>query len=165
MAGRSLSATPGGIQQINRALTARGWSREDLMKKCGCSRQPSIKFCSGKPISNRFFVGFCNALELDWEDIAGLKTPIPPQPPQPEPDIDALVQTVRAQVHSDIQARCGTMRVLDMEQPIGLGDIYTSVNILEKLSRNQQPPKDEWLKCDPENFDRFLLGQVRQPRI
>jgi hypothetical protein len=26
------------------------------------------------------------------------------------------------------------MRVLDMEQPIGIGDIYTSVNILEKLS-------------------------------
>ena len=166
MAGRSLTATPNGIQQITRALTERGWSREDLAKDCDCSRQPAIKFCSGKPVSNKLFVSFCNALNLGWEDIAGLKsTSVPAETQGPETDIDALVQTIRVQVHDDTQTRCGTMRVLDMEQPIGLGDIYTSVNILAKLSRNQQPPRDEWLKCDPENFDRFLLGQVRQPRI
>jgi hypothetical protein len=49
----------------------------------------------------------------------------------PETDIDAIVRTVRQQVHADIHHRCGTMRVLDMEQPIGIGDIYTSVNILK----------------------------------
>jgi predicted NACHT family NTPase len=88
-----------------------------------------------------------------------------PESPRQSQDIEALVAAIRAQVHGDIQARCGTMRVLDMEQPISLGDIYTSVNILEKLSRNQRPPKDEWLKHDPENFDRFLLGQVRHKRV
>ncbi|MFQ4138788.1 NACHT domain-containing protein [Nodosilinea sp. PGN35] len=80
-------------------------------------------------------------------------------------EVNALVKSIRAQVHDDIQSRCGTMHVLDMEQPIGLDDIYTHVNILKKLSRNQQPPGDEWLKCDPENFDRFLIGHVRQPRV
>ena len=85
---------------------------------------------------------------------------------EPEPDLDALVQTIRAQVHGDIQARCGTMRVLDMEQPIGLGDIYTSVNILEKLSGRRRLSLDDLLQnCDTENFDRFLLGQVRQKRV
>nr|WP_228053238.1 NACHT domain-containing NTPase [Nodosilinea sp. LEGE 07298] len=167
MAGRSLTATPEGIQQINRALTGRGWSREDLAKDCDCSRQPAVKFCAGQAVSNKLFVSFCKALGLDWEDVAGQKlVPVPAETLEPETDIDALVQTVRAQVYDDIQARCGTMRVLDMEQPIGLGDIYTSVNILEKLSGRRRLGLDELLQdCDPENFDRFLLGQVRHKRV
>lgn len=83
-----------------------------------------------------------------------------------ETDIDTLVQTIRAQVHGDIQSRCGTMRVLDMEQPIGLSDIYTSVNILEKISGRRRLELEELLQdCDSRNFDRFLLGQVRHKRI
>lgn len=82
------------------------------------------------------------------------------------PDIESLVADVRAQVYADIKTRCGTMRVLDMEQPIGLGAIYTSVNILEKISGRRRLGLDELLQdCDPENFDRFLLGQVRHKRI
>jgi len=90
----------------------------------------------------------------------------PPGLPSQIQDIEALVATIRTQVHGDIQARCGTMRVLDMEQPIGLGDIYTSVNILEKLSGRRRLGLDDLLQdCDLENFDRFLLGQVRHQRV
>jgi len=167
MAGRSLTATPNGIQQINRALTEQGWSREDLAKECACSRQPAVKFCAGQAVSNKLFVSFCKVLKLDWEDIAGLKSAATPDATsEVETDIDALVQTVRAQVHGDIQARCGTMRVLDMEQPIDLGDIYTSVNILEKLSGSRRLGLNELLQdCDPENFDRFMLSDVLQERV
>jgi len=81
-------------------------------------------------------------------------------------DIDALVQDIRQQVHDDIHHRCGTMRVLDMEQPIGIGDIYTSVNILEKLSGRQRQGLNDLLQdCDLENFDRFGLGQIRTERV
>ncbi len=77
-----------------------------------------------------------------------------------------LVQSIRASVYSDIKARCGTMRVLYMDQPIGLGDIYTSVNILEKISGRRRLGLEDLLQdCDPENFDRFLLGQVRHERV
>lgn len=86
--------------------------------------------------------------------------------PSQTQDIEALVATIRAQVHGDIHARCSTMRVLDMEQPIGLGDIYTNVNILEKLSGSRRLRLEELLQdCDSENFDRFLLGQVRHERV
>ena len=82
------------------------------------------------------------------------------------PNIDALVEAIRQKVHADIRHRCGTMRVLDMEQPIDIGDIYTRVNILEKLSGARRLGLDELLQdCDLENFDRFLLGQVRQERV
>jgi hypothetical protein len=43
---------------------------------------------------------------------------------------EALVEKVRQQVQPDINRRCGSMRVLDMEQPITLDSIYTRVNIL-----------------------------------
>ncbi|NEQ32531.1 MAG: NACHT domain-containing protein, partial [Leptolyngbya sp. SIO4C5] len=167
MAARSLTATPDGILQINRALTDQKWSGEDLAKHCDCSRQPAVKFCSGKSVSRKLFVSFCNALKLDWEEIAGLK-PIASasEPIKLKTDIDALVQTIRRKVKADIHHRCGTMRVLDMEQPIGIGDIYTSVNILEKLSGHRRLGIAELLEnSDFENFDRFSLGQIRHKRV
>ncbi|WP_265278090.1 hypothetical protein [Nostoc sp. KVJ3] len=51
-----------------------------------------------------------------------------------EAEITSLVQKVRSQVRDIIQEWCGTMRVLDMSQPIGISQIYTDVNILEKLT-------------------------------
>ncbi|MEM6448648.1 MAG: signal transduction protein, partial [Cyanobacteria bacterium P01_D01_bin.123] len=120
-------------------------------------------------MSKKLFVSFCKALDLDWEEISGQKRAAPKAstvPASSENDIDALVQMLREKVHDDIQHRCGTMRVLDMEQPIGLGDIYTDVNILEKLSGRRRLGLSELLEdCDLENFDRFLLGQIRHERI
>ncbi|NEO24400.1 sigma factor-like helix-turn-helix DNA-binding protein, partial [Moorena sp. SIO4A5] len=49
--------------------------------------------------------------------------------------IDELVGEVRQQLQPYIQDKCGTMRVLDMTQPIeltGERGIYTKVNILKK---------------------------------
>ncbi|HEY9295814.1 MAG TPA: NACHT domain-containing protein, partial [Phormidium sp.] len=78
-------------------------------------------------------------------------------------DIDALVQEIREKVKSSIQERCGKMRVLDMEQPIGLGDIYTDVNILEKITGRRRLEIAELLQyCDLENFDRFGLSKVER---
>ena len=80
-------------------------------------------------------------------------------------DIDALVQVVRQKVGNSIQQRCGTMRVLDMEQPIGLDTIYTHVNILKKVTRNKRLAIPELLELggrSPENFDRFSLGSIEE---
>jgi predicted NACHT family NTPase len=81
-------------------------------------------------------------------------------------NIEDLVQEIRQEVYDDIHHRCGTMRVLDMEQPIGIGDIYTSVNILEKLSGRRRLGLNELLQdCDLDNFDRLVLGQIRHERV
>ena len=53
-----------------------------------------------------------------------------------EDDVDALVQEIREKVKLSVKEKCGTMRVLDMPQPIeltGERGIYTNVNILEKI--------------------------------
>ena len=81
-------------------------------------------------------------------------------------DINALVQDVRRKVYDDIKERCGTMRVLDMTQPIGLGDIYTDVNILESILGRRRKEIAELLQdCDLENFNRFTLGRIKQERV
>ncbi|MBD2667466.1 NACHT domain family [Richelia sinica FACHB-800] len=84
-------------------------------------------------------------------------------------EIDALVQEIRALVKPHIKEKCGTMRVLDMEQRIeltGERGIYTNVNILEKLNRNRRIEIAELLKnCNPEEFDRFGLSKVTEKRI
>ena len=81
-------------------------------------------------------------------------------------DIDALVQDVRQKIHDDIKERCSTMRVLDMTQPIELGDIYTHVNILEKIIGRRRKEISELLKdAASENFNRFSLGEIQQNRL
>lgn len=165
MAARSLVATPQGVELIDRAMTNKQWSREDLSSACECSRQPSVKFCSGKKVSKKLFVCFCEALELDWEAVSGIKR-VQEVTEADQTDIDSLVKAIRLKVSADIHHRCGTMRVLDMEQPIDIGEVYTHVNVLEKLSGRQRVGiKELWQNCDTSNFDRLMLGQVSVERV
>ena len=79
-----------------------------------------------------------------------------------ETDIDALVAEVRKKVSFDTKQRCGTMQVLDMTQPVGLGDVYTDVNILEKItarSRKGIAELNEIVTWDVEECHRFGLGR------
>lgn len=84
-------------------------------------------------------------------------------------DLVTLVQTMREQVRSLIQERCGTMRVLDMTRPIDLDGergIYTNVNILERIISRRRLGIDELLKqCDAAEFERFGLGKIQEKRI
>jgi predicted NACHT family NTPase len=163
---RSLHATQLGLEKIKAALQREQWSYEDLAGVCDISRSTATKFCQGKAVSRKIFKECCARLGLDSQDIAGL------QPPNPEPatplipDIDTLVQQLRQQGQTDIEKRCGTMRVLDMTQPITANSIYTAVNILEKINSKTRAEIAELMQgCDAENFERFILGAVRQERI
>lgn len=178
MAARSLTATPQGLDIATKVLTGKGWNKDNLAEHViihgknnktteGIGIATVKKFFSGQAVDRKYFVGICNALALDWEKISGLKSVEPvADSAQPATDIDALVQEIRQKVNADIHNRCGTMRVLDMEQPIGIGDIYTSVNILEKLSGRRRLAIDELLQgCDLKNFDRLMLGQIHHERV
>lgn len=58
------------------------------------------------------------------------------------------------------------MRVLDMTQPVALGDIYTSVNILEKITGRRRLELAELMRnISSEKFERFCLGDVRERRV
>jgi predicted NACHT family NTPase len=121
------------------------------------TRQPIGNLLAGKPIDRHNFIEICTALDLSWEEISESGLPVS-VPDSDRPDIEALVTQARDRGRADIEKRCGWMKVLDMTQPIGLGAIYTDVNILEKVAELMQG-------CAPEAFDRFLLGDVREPRV
>ncbi|WP_293351716.1 MULTISPECIES: NACHT domain-containing NTPase [unclassified Microcoleus] len=80
--------------------------------------------------------------------------------------IDELVEEMRQRIRPIIQERCGTMRVLDMNQPIGLNDIYTHVNILEKITGRKRLQLSQLpQQVSPQEFDRFSLGSVKEQRV
>ncbi|MEC4816353.1 MAG: NACHT domain-containing NTPase, partial [Scytonema sp. PMC 1069.18] len=73
---------------------------------------------------------------------------------------------VREKVKLDIKKRYGMMQVLDMSQPIRLNDIYTDVDILEKITANKWLEIPELLQnIDPEGPDRFRRNRVIEKRV
>jgi predicted NACHT family NTPase len=172
MSRESLNGCPDGINKAKIALTDKGWSHEELADKVETTRQPVANFFAGKGVDRKNFVKICEQLGLNWQEIAG-QTNLPnlvslPGEANINIDIDVLVKEVREKIKLYIQERCGTMRVLDMTQPIGLGDIYTDVNILEKITGRRRVDIAELqqnFKIELGNFDRFGLGNITQKRI
>ncbi|MEH1826524.1 MAG: NACHT domain-containing NTPase [Nostoc sp.] len=166
MSGRSLSCSPEGIQKAKRALIRCSLTQKALAEDLEVTRQPIGKFFTGKPVDRNLFVQICDRLDLEWEEIIAEPASEAEVNQHNSIDIDAIVQEIREKIKPIIQQRCGTMRVLDMTQPIGLNDIYTSVNILEKITGRQRLGIDELLQqCTSEDFDRFGLGRITQKRV
>jgi predicted NACHT family NTPase len=166
MAPSTYQASNNGIKLANDALKRYpGKSKTYLAGEAGgISRTTVNNFFSGRPVSFDLFTAICDSLGLDWKLIADLNTEEPET--AVNPGIDALVQTIRGQISADILERCGKMRILDMEQPIEYGDIYTDVNILEKTSSRSRLEFAEMLAaCQGEDFDRFGIGKVQGERL
>lgn len=157
MARKSLRASLQGIGKAKQAFKRTELTHEQLAAEVGLKTRYSIgKFFNREAVERHIFKEICFRLELDWEEIA-----------EPEPaDIDALVQDIRVKVGPCLQQRCGTMRVLEMSQPIGLIDIYTCVQFLEILPRNRYLEIADLLQgCTPDNFDRLGLGKASEKRV
>lgn len=161
MARQSLKASPEGIATLKATLKRKRWAQTFLAGAAGCSRQTIWSLCHGNPIDAEVFLAVCTQLGLSVHEIA--------QAGQAEEgagevlEIDELVRRVRAQIQPWMHERCGTMNVLSMTKPIGLGDIYTDVNILEKITgRKRSELKDLASICHLEDFERFGFSDLRK---
>ncbi|NMG19391.1 NACHT domain-containing protein [Brasilonema bromeliae] len=180
---QTVKATNEGLAKAEKALKRLYETQLGLANnlKGSVGRSTIQKFFKGEKIQVDKFKEICTALKLEshWEAIAGL-TDLPSSVDVPDNnlsesvkevednsiDVDALVQEVREKVTPYIKERCGTMRVLDMTQPIGLDNIYTEVNIFEKITgRTRLGIAELEQNLDVENFDRFGLGKVTQKRV
>ena len=116
-------------------------------------------FFEGGPVESHIFKYICSYLNLnDYEviDTIFLETLV------------LLVPEIRHLRCGRIKAQCGTLRILDFSRPIGLGDLYVDVNILnEPVSYRYLEISDLPKIYNPETdeVDRFGLGEVRQPRV
>jgi predicted NACHT family NTPase len=164
---RSLKVAPEHIPQVKLALKRSGFpSQIAFAEEMKLSRATIVNFLKGIGVDYTNFVDICERLGLDWQDISGIKkSPLPD--PEPKKSIDALVQEVREKVKPSIEVWCGQMKVLDMSGPIALTDIYTKVNILEKLTARNSTGIDELQQnVDPtESFDRLGIGKIAVPRV
>jgi predicted NACHT family NTPase len=80
--------------------------------------------------------------------------------------LDEIVESIRINIYDSIQAKCGSMRVLDMSQPINLDEIYTDVKILDNITAKGRLGIQELIQdCSLENFERLRLGKVQKERI
>lgn len=172
MAKPTLQASPQGIQLVKEALIKRGLTQKMLADKLGIHRSVISALLNGKPIllENFLQIGADLGFDQDWYKIT-ISEPMVNQDltessHKDEAEITFLVQKVRSQVRDIIQEWCGTMRVLDMSQPIGISQIYTDVNILEKLTAHKRKTIKEFLaESNLEDLERFGLGRVTEERV
>jgi transcriptional regulator with XRE-family HTH domain len=161
MVERSLQASQDRIALAKSPLIGRRLTQQALADALSVTRQPISRFFNGKAIDRDLFVRICEYLGLDWQAIV-IKTEA--ESKESAEDIDRLVHEVREGIRSLVKERCGTMRVLDMHQPVALtGErgIYTNVNIFEQLSGRRSPEDiTPVLRGEFETFDRFGLGRV-----
>ncbi len=157
MAKPSLKVSQQGLQQAHSAFTKRGFTQESLAAQLGCNRSVISKFFNGENVWEKYFTSICEALDINYQEVSYGYVPVA---------VQNSIERVRNQVRELTQELCGTMRILDMTQPIELSQIYTDVNILEKLTALRRKTVDELLKeCGYEDFNRFGLGKVVEKRV
>jgi hypothetical protein len=83
MTGRSLQASQKGIQLAKQALITKRLRQKDLIGFVCQSRQPIGNFFTGKPVDREIFVGICERLGLNWQEIADLPKVGLTSPPAP----------------------------------------------------------------------------------
>jgi predicted NACHT family NTPase len=159
MAERSLRATSEGIEKAETALTDRAWRREDLQEKIGVSRQPIVKFFSGKPIDRKIFSQICQELGLNWQGICDKGNLSSTEPLSsnlvvseqseesevpPAPEIYSLIQFSREQIHSHIAETCKIPLDLDSGYMPTLENIRSHTRLM--LLGEQGSGKTTYLK-------------------
>lgn len=73
MPRNSRRASEAGIAEANRALKEKVWTKKQLEIEVGCGTNTISNFFSRKKkIENHFFVGICNALDLDVKEVEDL---------------------------------------------------------------------------------------------
>ena len=150
---RSYIASEAGLKRAKQEFKKKGWTQQILADLAGCSRPVVSNFLKGKAIDKQKFIGICEALKLEWTDIAELDTAYRVQ--LQDIAIDELVTEIRASTQDNVEEECGTMRVLDMTREIELNKIYTQVNILEKIIGRRGFNLEQLLQdCNLEEFDR-----------
>lgn len=172
MAKPTLQASLQGIQLVKEALIKQGLTQKMLADKLEIHRSVISALLNGKPIllDNFLQIGAALGFEKDWYKLT-ISEPMVSQyltesSNKDDAEITRLVQEVRKKVRDIIQEWCGTMRVLDMSQPIGISQIYTDVNILEKLTAHRRKTIKEFLaESNLEDLERFGLGRVTEERV
>ncbi|BBC23461.1 NACHT domain-containing protein [Pseudanabaena sp. ABRG5-3] len=162
MAKPTYTASTVGKEKANAAFKRSGKTQEFIAGNSGTTRQLVSNFLKGLSVEQPKFIAICEALELRWQEIAELDE-VEVTNNSSLKELEILVQEVKQKIAADVTDRCGTMRVLDMTQPVDLDRIYTDVNIIKEVTGRRRIGYDEVMEvCTREHFDRFLVGTIKE---
>ncbi len=157
MADQKGRASEAGIALIKAAIKRNDWKQVELSKECGFSRSTLNQILAGQSVKRENLEELCHLFDLEVGQILVQES---------NSDIDSLVEQLRKSSTESLRKRCGTMRILDMTQPIDSGAIYTDVNILTKIAgKTRREIQEMMADCGAAGFDRFFLGDVKQERV
>ena len=150
-------ASETGIERIRAAMKRNSWTQAETAQESGFSRSTLNQILSGQSVKLENIEELCHLFDLEVgqvvvQEVVG--------------DLDRIIQQLRSASEESLRQRCGTMRILDMTQPVDTGAIYTDVNILEKVAgKTRREIQELMAECGVEEFDRFFLGDVQQKRV
>jgi predicted NACHT family NTPase len=157
MAGQKGRASEAGIAGIRAVMKRNAWTQTEVCKDAGFARSTLNQILKGQSVKLENLEELCHVLELEVGQVLVQEM---------NTDIDSLVRQLRDASEASLRKRCGTMRILDMTQPIDSGAIYTDVNILERVAGKTRAEITQLMAdCGAEKFDRFFLGSVKQERV
>jgi transcriptional regulator with XRE-family HTH domain len=122
----SLQVHPDKLEDLRKALTRKGLTQRGLAQRADVSVGTVAAFMAGRLVRVDNFQRISQCLQLDWENLAGLHI----QPGSPKDN----VFTAREYIGNYIQGACGRIKVLDMEQDLGLTSLYVDTSVLTKIS-------------------------------
>jgi predicted NACHT family NTPase len=162
MGRRTLQVSSAGIQAIRKIMRRKKRSQEYLAGCAGCVRQTIGSLLKGNPVDEDIVEAICQELGLDWQEIIIQEAELSAED---DLEIKNLIADIRQRIEPIVKKECGKMRVLDMEQDIALGEIYTDVNILENLTAKQRIGLEE-LHClfnsELADFERLGWGKAQK---
>jgi predicted NACHT family NTPase len=79
---------------------------------------------------------------------------------------DKSLQEIRKNISPALIRQCDRLRIIDVNTPLYLHDLYTQINIFTVLPSSQNIDLDEaFANVSPEQYDRFYLAKIRPSTI
>jgi len=87
-------------------------------------------------------------------------------PTNSQTNIDELLQVIRQNISVALIRQCDRLKVIDINTPLCLHDLYTEPNLFTDLPSSQYIDLNEaFANISPEQYDRFYLAKLQPPKI
>ncbi|MEL6159937.1 MAG: NACHT domain-containing protein [Cyanobacteria bacterium J06627_32] len=116
-------------------------------------------FFYAEPIPRDEFILIASSLDQPWIKIADQNF---------SKVLMEVVPSIRDGMYKDINIRCGTLRVLDVEHSINIDALYVDVNILRKSNRKRNRTISDLptvYNAQSKRVNRSALNAIDQPRV
>ncbi len=81
-------------------------------------------------------------------------------------NLDDSLQVIRHNIFSALVHQCDRLRVIDINTPLYLHDLYTEVDVFTSLPSSQYLDLNEiFANIPPEQYDRFYLDKLHPPTV